>query len=462
MCSISGFSFTAKSKFDARKLASALLVAGESRGTDATGFATFDPTIGQIDSDSKNVRASEFVKHGRFTGLDSDSRVAILHTRYATQGSPTQALNNHPVCHFAPTGEMVAAVHNGCIYNDNSLFFDYEDNFTRYAAVDSEIIPALIAHKGSDKYADIFSEIRGSVASAWLDERTGSTLHITRAESSPVQIAVINEPRRVSRRGNLRPRLQGVVFASTAKMLTAGLATLGLQLGGKYAKWYELDEGQYFSVSEGIWNETVQEYDLSVPAKWSGGFGYGGYGMYGDDYGQGRGFGRSTRTTKRDWREDAMWDGKLCESPTDRDDYDKDGLPTYEDDPDNLAWPMWKSTYGQRSSGSHGGYGMFGQEGYDSERGLYVMGPSGTVQTVRDTGSELILEESPELTLDKIIDKLANGTLRMQDIDLATASGALSQDHSEYFLHTLMCDEDGCVFSNSDICRRTGASLVAR
>ena len=258
MCSIAGFSFTQKSRFNARKLASALLVAGEVRGKHATGFAQF-MTDGTIDGNALDVRAAKFVSMPNFN-LTFDAKSVILHTRYATQGRPENNLNNHPI--YAYEGaDQVAAVHNGCIDNDWALFRDYADKgVTRWAQVDSEIIPALIALKGSAAYGDVLGEIRGSIATAWLDERTPGVLHVARASDSPVEVAYVDEPRRVSRRGNKRPRLEGVVFASTVDMLERGLSTLGLSLNGRYVKHYQLDEGQYMSVTNGQWDKTVSAF----------------------------------------------------------------------------------------------------------------------------------------------------------------------------------------------------------
>lgn len=410
MCSISGFSFSPKSRFDAKALAKALLIAGELRGKHATGYA-YMADNGQIYGRSDDKRALAFTNSQMFA-LPRDAKSVILHTRFATQGLATNFLNNHPVYAYAGT-DTVAAVHNGCIWNDYTLF--RTEGLKRYGQVDSEIIPAMLAAKGSDAYADVFNQIEGSVASAWLDERTGSTLHLVRATDSPVHIAHVDEPKRISRRGNRRPRLLGVVFASTAYMLERGLNTLGLSLSGRYTKHFVLAEGQYLSVTDGVWDGLVRPFDIPEGRTYEAW-----------DY-PATSLGARSRANKRWYAED---------------------------DDDNLSWPQWRAKYDADT-----GYGTgkvstsstvigYPSEGYNAGSGQsFVAGPNGTLDRFQAD-----MEEADETTFEVIEENGDRRHVTMGEILNAQANGDITDAEAEQYMHLEYCENDFCVLNDEDHC----------
>src|SRR5206468_3252932 len=106
----------------------------------------------------------------------------LLHVRDYTKGHPTIEGNNHPIRHGSVVG-----VHNGIIFNDEELLDAY--GFERAHAdmtVDSEAIFALAGHAGSR--AEVLEELRGSLATAWLDERRDGVLFCARGTGRPLWI----------------------------------------------------------------------------------------------------------------------------------------------------------------------------------------------------------------------------------------------------------------------------------
>jgi asparagine synthetase B (glutamine-hydrolysing) len=97
-----------------------------------------------------------------------------------TKGHPRITANNHPVRHGAIVG-----VHNGIILNDEEIFarHGFERQEPRMT-VDSEAIFALADAEGSG--AAPLEELRGSMATAWLDERQPETVFIARGVGRPL------------------------------------------------------------------------------------------------------------------------------------------------------------------------------------------------------------------------------------------------------------------------------------
>lgn len=259
MCSISGFCFTPDSHINPTKLAAALLVAGESRGEDACGYSYFTQDA-TIVTKTRATTPTLFTRKG--FKIPSSARTAVLHTRFATQGTPDNPLNNHPIERYTADRQVVSLVHNGVLDNDNALFASY--GYERFAQVDSEALPALVAdHKPGD-VPTAFLDVIGAYACGYLDERMPHTLTMLRGNSSPLLVAEISaSPRSKTPRSNI----EGVIFASTRKMLEAGLNAIGMSLSSKRVRDYIVSEGQYLSVTAGVWDNFV--YPFTVAKRWS-------------------------------------------------------------------------------------------------------------------------------------------------------------------------------------------------
>lgn len=231
MCGICGASLSPQEEVNADVLAAMLLLGIEERGRHATGIAW--------DEGSEVVYAKEATTATDFV-LDMQlpqTRTFIGHTRWASQGSPSNPLNNHPIV----TSGLVG-IHNGVIWNDDDIFGALGDEGVRHAQVDSEAIFAWIALSGYTP-AEALSHVRGSAAVAWMQKDEPNSIHLARGSSSPVVIAL-------TERGS-------VIFASTRTCLDNAVEAAGVAVRG----FRELPEGTYLKLSNGA---IVSEEEFAV------------------------------------------------------------------------------------------------------------------------------------------------------------------------------------------------------
>jgi glutamine phosphoribosylpyrophosphate amidotransferase len=148
-----------------------------------------------------------------------------VHVRDYTKGHPSIAANNHPVRHGPVVG-----IHNGIIVNDDELLacLDCARSEPRMT-VDSEAIFALAAHSGND--AQALEQLRGAMATAWIDEREPDVVFAARGTGRPLWLG----------RGR-----DGVFFASTELALDVLARTCGLRL-----RTGEVREGTLLALRDG-------------------------------------------------------------------------------------------------------------------------------------------------------------------------------------------------------------------
>lgn len=229
MCGIAGYCLNMKDKAitDRARLTAALLSAIEERGQHATGMSWWDTcnTDGRIRVRKQAVSATEYIRSGRVSEeITPGVRTALLHTRYATQGSAKVNGNNHPI--MAPP---VVGVHNGHISNDDALFKRL--GVPRSAEVDSEAAFALLAHDPAP-VTELLPRIEGRAAIAWMDKREitdtqgGPTLHLSRIEGSPLAVGMTSGG--------------SFLFASTMHLLHKACADAGID-----GLDWELEFGEY-------------------------------------------------------------------------------------------------------------------------------------------------------------------------------------------------------------------------
>lgn len=146
MCGIAGYIVTKPKRIRPgvlQGLSRQLLVEIESRGKDATGYAYVSDEDKHVYMAKAPVEASDFVDiKGHLLSRESVKSmpsVMILHTRFATQGSPAQNNNNHPV-YSKLTG--LCLVHNGWLLNEEDLVADF--SLKKDAEVDTETYLRLI------------------------------------------------------------------------------------------------------------------------------------------------------------------------------------------------------------------------------------------------------------------------------------------------------------------------------
>lgn len=197
MCGIAGFFL--REEADSNAIAAVMLDRIEHRGKDATGIAWWglsaeDGTLAPITEgvgkptvwhQKAPVPARQFVKS---MAIPTDAKIALMHTRASTQGSPQVNDNNHPIV----VADTIIGVHNGMIRNDAELWESIGKDL-RAAEVDSEVIfGALYAlvqgQQGEKKYGDTLRRLEGGAAVAWMDTREVNRLNIARVKNSPLII----------------------------------------------------------------------------------------------------------------------------------------------------------------------------------------------------------------------------------------------------------------------------------
>jgi glucosamine 6-phosphate synthetase-like amidotransferase/phosphosugar isomerase protein len=178
MCGIAGYSLSAESRVARTRAAQALLAGIAERGADAVGYAHRTPG-GPVKVRKQQSGASALLHE---IEIPETATQVLVHVRDYTKGHPSLAANNHPVRHGTVVG-----VHNGIVVNDDELFdrraiARHEPEMT----VDSEIIFAL-AERARGRTAEALEQLRGSMATAWLDEGR-SELIVARGMGRPLWI----------------------------------------------------------------------------------------------------------------------------------------------------------------------------------------------------------------------------------------------------------------------------------
>ena len=244
MCGIAGFCLNPKHHVNTTELASQMLLDIEHRGYHATGVAWINKE-GKRAITKAPISASKFIATKAGQNVCKDATTAILHTRWATQGSPTVNDNNHPI----PRGKIVLT-HNGHISNDDQLFKQLKVD--RIGQVDSEAVAALLAFTQGKHPAEVLTRIQGSAALAWITQDQGDTLHLARVSNSPLWIG--------------QTLTGSLVYGSTEETIE----NAGIMLGSDLDWSYSADEGEYFKVKNGkiIEHQKFKPYRSSISHDW--------------------------------------------------------------------------------------------------------------------------------------------------------------------------------------------------
>jgi glucosamine 6-phosphate synthetase-like amidotransferase/phosphosugar isomerase protein len=213
MCGVAGFSLSESSTLDRTLAAQALLAGIAERGADAVGYAHRAPGQAVLVHKQRSG-ASALLDQ---VSVPQSATEVLIHVRDYTKGLPTIPANNHPIRHGAVVG-----IHNGIIFNDDELL-EAHDCARREPGmvVDSEAIFAVAAHSCGE--AEALEALRGSMATAWIDERRGQSVLIARGVGRPLWLG----------QGDAR-----AFFASTELALEVVERFLGLRLEKS-----ELEEG---------------------------------------------------------------------------------------------------------------------------------------------------------------------------------------------------------------------------
>ena len=211
MCCLFGFydyghSLSAKQK---SRLVSALSVAAEVRGTDATGIA-------YLANSHLSIYKRPLEAHRLRFRVSEDSRAIIGHTRMATQGNANRNRNNHPFFGEAQDRKFTLA-HNGILWNDKLLRRSKHLPKTRIET-DSYIAVQLIEQKNTLDFSSLrymAEQVEGSFTFTVLDER--ENLYFVKGDN-PLCLYYY-------------PRSRVYLYASTEAILNRALAKLNLPMG---------------------------------------------------------------------------------------------------------------------------------------------------------------------------------------------------------------------------------------
>lgn len=230
MCGIGGIYFhdPAQNPFKEKEFSTmidSMLKGIESRGRDATGIAAVSKT-GQLHIEKADLEASNFSLWR--SDVPRNAQTVLLHTRYATQGTPMNLDNNHPILY-----DDVLVTHNGHISNDDELF--KEEELERKAQVDSEIIAALFQKHGIDKAHIPLQKLDGNMAVAVSDLRKPNTLVLAKSWHSPLEYYLSK---------------QGIIWASTKSTIQDALED-SLNFKIKYGDIDSLQAGEILLLENG-------------------------------------------------------------------------------------------------------------------------------------------------------------------------------------------------------------------
>jgi glucosamine 6-phosphate synthetase-like amidotransferase/phosphosugar isomerase protein len=221
MCGIAGYSLSGSTTVERTLAAQALLAGIAERGADAVGYAHRCPG-GAVEIHKQRSGASALLEQ---VLLPADATEVLVHVRDYTKGHPRIEANNHPIRHGAVVG-----VHNGVIFNDDDLMEQH--GFERaepLMTVDSEAIFALA--ESAEGSASALEQLRGSMATAWIDERRPGTVFLARGVGRPLWIGTAREE---------------LFFASTKAALEVVEKFLQLKL-----RKGEVSEGTVVAAAEG-------------------------------------------------------------------------------------------------------------------------------------------------------------------------------------------------------------------
>jgi asparagine synthetase B (glutamine-hydrolysing) len=219
MCGIAGYSLGPRSSVQRTLAAQALLAGIAERGADAVGYAHRAAEGGATVTKLRGGASALLDEIAVPAGTSS----VLLHVRDFTKGHPDIEANNHPIRHGSVVG-----VHNGVLSNDDELLEHY--GIVRHEpamSVDSEAIFALMELRRNDARA--LSEIRGTMAAGWLDEREPDAIFLARGVARPLWIGQAPS---------------ALFFASTRRALTIVEAALGLRLETKQLRQGRLLEAR--------------------------------------------------------------------------------------------------------------------------------------------------------------------------------------------------------------------------
>jgi predicted glutamine amidotransferase len=184
-----------------RKLVRSLLIAGEVRGRDATGFAYV------ADNELRIFKAGKPARRVRFYFPD-ETRIIMGHNRAATCGSPRFNQNNHPF-YGQSKNQKWALAHNGVLWGNDILRKQYSLPLTQIET-DSYIAVQLLEYYGKLDFEALkfmAETVQGSFTFTLLDDE--NNLYFVKGDN-PLELILFKE-------------IGVFVYASTPEILNRAL-----------------------------------------------------------------------------------------------------------------------------------------------------------------------------------------------------------------------------------------------
>ena len=314
MCGIIGWSFPAERPIGYTDLALALEEL-QLRGTDATGVASW--VDGELRYQKVHVAAARFDFERPLA-----SSVGVGHTRAATQGSPSDHRNNHPII----AGDIVGA-HNGMLWGERATAFEVGVELSY--DVDSELLFRIIDKADGDlaEAAKMMDRVEGDAAIVWLDNRSADTLYVAAMGGRPAVWVQTHDGR--------------FVVASTLDAVMLALdydRTLNRSASGKgydVEDWGDVPEGDLWVVQGG---EIVERRDFAK-ISWGNSWGRVDTSLADGPGGGGNTKATSKANTKPEWRPDSRPSTKRTLTTTQ---WRVDHLP-FKDHEYAEQWECWDS-----------------------------------------------------------------------------------------------------------------------
>lgn len=248
MCGILGFTMSGKPTADFLKKFDELFVLTQKRGEHASGVAW--ERGGDLYWDKAALPAKVYVKSaGYLKAMARSPRNVIAHTRWATNGHPSNNANNHP---HVSMNERLAMVHNGMVFNWEELRL--RENLPYVSECDSEAILRLVeknlGRRSSrdhvrEAIAKSTRKVMGSASFAVMSANTRTVFLV--CHHNPVHLLVL-------------PGV-GVVFASEASALW--------EVFGRDAKVLKMAEDTWLALNGATYETGSLKFrEYTVPTKY--------------------------------------------------------------------------------------------------------------------------------------------------------------------------------------------------
>jgi len=166
------------------------------QGPHAYGWMQYVPDKGVTVEKHRGRADTDQAIDNVITGVETNPRWVVGHTRWATHGSPQNMLNNHPIVH-----QNIVGVHNGVISNHEEILAK-TGRFDPKTEVDSEAIFAAVNRWGP---TGGLSKVYGSMVTIYTRLTNPAVLHIARTYGRQITLGW-------TKRGNL-------LFASNPRAL---------------------------------------------------------------------------------------------------------------------------------------------------------------------------------------------------------------------------------------------------